>query len=162
MWVFLLLGIEAIRTYKTNPYLVIGTHNIPTWVSPLVLVVVAKALMPNSSFFGHLSGVATGYLCKILLLSWQTSHKWLMIYCEYSRTRLSQIYCPTGEGITVDRRPSQPAGTVTALRQRGPKDVREVRRPAYEQPRQCGGLGGEHAETGTMIMKCNNINVLDW
>lgn len=64
MWVFLLLGVEAIRTYKTNPYLVIGTHNIPTWVSPLVMVVVVKALMPNSSFFGHLAGVGTGYLCK--------------------------------------------------------------------------------------------------
>ncbi|RYP80229.1 hypothetical protein DL769_002587 [Monosporascus sp. CRB-8-3] len=62
IWVFLLLGIEAIRTYKTNPYLVIGTHNIPTWVSPLVMVVVVKALVPSSSFFGHLSGVATGYL----------------------------------------------------------------------------------------------------
>lgn len=64
MWVFLLLGIEAIRTYKSNPYLVIGTHNIPTWISPLVMVAVVKALMPNSSFFGHLSGVGTGYLCK--------------------------------------------------------------------------------------------------
>ncbi|RYP32337.1 hypothetical protein DL766_004012 [Monosporascus sp. MC13-8B] len=62
MWVFLLLGIEAIRTYKTNPHLVIGTHNIPTWVSPLVMVVVVKALMPSSSLFGHMSGVATGYL----------------------------------------------------------------------------------------------------
>ena len=66
MWVFILLGVEAIRTYKTNPHLVIGTHNIPTWISPLVMVVVVKALMPNSSFFGHLSGVATGYLCKHL------------------------------------------------------------------------------------------------
>lgn len=64
MWIFLLLGVEAIRTYKTNPYLVIGTHNIPTWISPLVMVVVVKALVPSSSFFGHLSGVATGYLCK--------------------------------------------------------------------------------------------------
>lgn len=62
IWVFLLLAVEAIRTYKTNPYLVIGTHHIPTWTTPLVLVLVTAALMPSSSLLGHLCGVGVGYL----------------------------------------------------------------------------------------------------
>ncbi|KAI1635788.1 Gaa1-like protein [Biscogniauxia mediterranea] len=62
IWVFLLLGIEAIRTYKANPHLVIGTHHVPTWITPLVMVLVVEALMPSSSFIGHLCGVGTGYL----------------------------------------------------------------------------------------------------
>ncbi|KAI1371915.1 Gaa1-like protein [Hypoxylon crocopeplum] len=62
IWVFLLLGIEAIRTYKTNPYLVIGTHHVPTWTTPLMIVLVIEALIPNTSFVGHICGVGTGYL----------------------------------------------------------------------------------------------------
>ncbi|OTA65941.1 hypothetical protein K449DRAFT_391913 [Hypoxylon sp. EC38] len=62
IWVFLLLGVEAIRTFKTNPYLVIGTHHVPTWTTPLVLVLVIEALIPSTSFIGHLCGVGTGYL----------------------------------------------------------------------------------------------------
>ncbi|KAI0106334.1 hypothetical protein F4776DRAFT_440649 [Hypoxylon sp. NC0597] len=62
IWVFLLLGVEAIRTFKTNPYLVIGTHHVPTWTTPLVLVLVVEALIPSTSFIGHLCGVGTGYL----------------------------------------------------------------------------------------------------
>ncbi|KAI1340667.1 hypothetical protein F5Y15DRAFT_379540 [Xylariaceae sp. FL0016] len=62
IWVFLLLGMEAVRTYKTNPYLTIATYNIPTWTTPLAMVLVIEALMPSTSFFGHLCGVGTGYL----------------------------------------------------------------------------------------------------
>ncbi|OTA99945.1 hypothetical protein M426DRAFT_324683 [Hypoxylon sp. CI-4A] len=62
IWVFLLLGMEAIRTYKTNPHLVIGTHHVPTWTTPLLLVLVIEALIPNTSLLGHLCGVGTGYL----------------------------------------------------------------------------------------------------
>ncbi|CAJ2508827.1 Uu.00g138530.m01.CDS01 [Anthostomella pinea] len=62
LWVFLLLGMEAVRTYKNNPYLVVGTHHVPTWITPLVMVFVVEALIPNTSFMGHLCGVVTGYL----------------------------------------------------------------------------------------------------
>jgi len=63
LWVFLLLGIEAIKTYRTNPYLVVGTHNIPTWTSPLALLLCVAALVPSSSFLGHLCGLVVGYFC---------------------------------------------------------------------------------------------------
>lgn len=58
---FLLLGMEAIKTYKTNPYLVIGTHHIPTWTTPLLMVSVIAVLMPSTSLLGHLCGIAIGY-----------------------------------------------------------------------------------------------------
>ena len=66
-WVFLLLSIEAIRTYKTNPFFVIGPYHIPTWTTPLVIELVTAALIPSSSLLGHLCGIAVGYLCKIIL-----------------------------------------------------------------------------------------------
>jgi hypothetical protein len=63
VWVFLLLGIEAIRTYRANPHLVIATYNIPTWATPLLLVLFMAALVPSSSFLGHLCGLGMGYFC---------------------------------------------------------------------------------------------------
>ncbi|KAK6837893.1 rhomboid family protein [Apiospora arundinis] len=62
MWVFLLLSVEAMRTYKSNPYFVVGTVHVPTWTTPLLMVLVTAALMPSTSFLGHLCGVGTGYL----------------------------------------------------------------------------------------------------
>ncbi len=62
IWVFLLLGMEAIRTYRANPHLVIGTHHIPTWTTPLLFVVVVAALVPNTSLLGHLCGLGVGYI----------------------------------------------------------------------------------------------------
>lgn len=67
MWVFLLLGMEAIRTYKVNPYLVVGTHNIPTWTTPIALLLCVAALVPSSSFLGHLAGLVVGYICMFFL-----------------------------------------------------------------------------------------------
>lgn len=55
---------EAIRTYKTNPHLVIGTHNMPTWITPLFLVLAVAALVPSSSLVGHVCGLVVGYGCE--------------------------------------------------------------------------------------------------
>lgn len=63
VWFFLLLGMEAIRTYKTNPHFTIATYNIPTWITPLFLVVVTSALVPSASLLGHVSGLVVGYFC---------------------------------------------------------------------------------------------------
>lgn len=38
---------------------------IPTWITPLALIVVTSVLLPNTSFLGHLCAVAVGYLCKL-------------------------------------------------------------------------------------------------
>lgn len=63
VWFFLLVGMEAVRTYKTNPYFTIATYNIPTWITPLALVVVVSALVPNTSLLGHVCGLLVGYFC---------------------------------------------------------------------------------------------------
>ncbi|ETI25033.1 hypothetical protein G647_04403 [Cladophialophora carrionii CBS 160.54] len=62
IWVFLLLASEAIKTYKANPHLEIGGQKIPTWISPLAILLVTSILIPGASFLGHLSGCITGYL----------------------------------------------------------------------------------------------------
>ncbi|EXJ94628.1 glycosylphosphatidylinositol transamidase [Capronia coronata CBS 617.96] len=62
IWVFLLLASEAIKTYKVHPFIEIAGYNIPTWISPLALLVVTSVLIPNTSFLGHLCGCVTGYL----------------------------------------------------------------------------------------------------
>ncbi|KAJ5082903.1 hypothetical protein N7532_011946 [Penicillium argentinense] len=62
VWVFLLLGSEAIRTFKSNPYFSLGPYKIPTWTSPLFACVVLSILVSNVSFLGHLCAILVGYL----------------------------------------------------------------------------------------------------
>lgn len=62
VWVFLLLGSEAIRTYKSNPHFSLGPYKIPTWTSPLFACVVLSILVSGVSFLGHLCAILIGYL----------------------------------------------------------------------------------------------------
>lgn len=62
IWVFLLLSIESIKTYRANPYLSISTYKIPTWITPLVLILLTSFLISNVSLIGHLCGAAMGYI----------------------------------------------------------------------------------------------------
>ncbi|KAH8179532.1 rhomboid family protein [Sarocladium implicatum] len=82
IWVFVLLGIEAIRTYRTNPYLVIATHQIPTWTTPLALILVVAALVPGTSLLGHLCGVGMGYFCGLGYLKYLAPPEWALRFIE--------------------------------------------------------------------------------
>ncbi|PYH46859.1 rhomboid protein 2 [Aspergillus saccharolyticus JOP 1030-1] len=62
VWVFLLLGSEAIRTFKSNPYFSLGPYKIPTWTSPLFACGLVSILVPNTSLLGHLCAIFVGYL----------------------------------------------------------------------------------------------------
>ena len=73
MWVFLLLSVEAMKTYRSNPHFSLGPYKIPTWTSPLVLALVVYILVPNTSLLGHLCGCAVGFLCKPPPLSFPNS-----------------------------------------------------------------------------------------
>src|SRR5271154_2634830 len=85
VWIFLLLGVEAIKTYRVNPHFEyvnchyilrgkcrteltllfrISSYKIPTWISPLVIIVMTSVFIPNTSFLGHLCGCVVGYLCE--------------------------------------------------------------------------------------------------
>ncbi|KAL9603674.1 MAG: hypothetical protein Q9219_000993 [cf. Caloplaca sp. 3 TL-2023] len=61
IWVFVLLGAEGIKTYKANPYFSISTYRIPTWITPLVLLLFTTALIPSTSLLGHFCSVGVGY-----------------------------------------------------------------------------------------------------
>jgi hypothetical protein len=82
IWVFLLLGMEAIRTFKSNPYLVIGTHHIPTWTMPLLLVLVVAALVPSTSLLGHLCAVAVGYVAGLGYIKYLAPPEWALRWIE--------------------------------------------------------------------------------
>ncbi|WEW60638.1 Glycosyl phosphatidyl inositol protein transamidase complex subunit [Emydomyces testavorans] len=62
IWVFLLLGSEAIKTYTSNPHFSVGTYKIPTWTTPLIATIFVSALVSNTSFLGHMCGIAVGYV----------------------------------------------------------------------------------------------------
>jgi glycosylphosphatidylinositol transamidase len=78
VWVFLLLGSEAIKTYKSHPNFrydyfhpitvqlltasSLGPYKVPTWTSPLFACVVVSILMSNVSFLGHMCAILVGYL----------------------------------------------------------------------------------------------------
>ncbi|KAK3486523.1 rhomboid protein 2 [Neurospora hispaniola] len=91
MWVFLLLGMEAIRTYKTNPYFTISTYNIPTWITPLLLVVVTAALLPSSSFLGHLAGLLVGYGFGLGYLKFLAPPEWALRFIEGKLNLLGRL-----------------------------------------------------------------------
>lgn len=63
IWVFTLIAMEAVKTYKSNPYFMLGTTQIPTWITPLVMVLFVSVLIPNTSFLGHVCGLSFGYGC---------------------------------------------------------------------------------------------------
>lgn len=62
VWVFLLLASEAIKTNKGNPSLALGPYRVPTWLTPIFLVLTVSFLFPRSSLLGHLCGLAVGYV----------------------------------------------------------------------------------------------------
>lgn len=62
VWVFLLLCNEAMKTYRQNPYFILGDVKIPTWTTPIFLILIINFLIPHTSFLGHVCGAATGYL----------------------------------------------------------------------------------------------------
>jgi len=62
VWVFLLLCNEAMKTYKTNPHFTILDYRIPTWTTPLFMILLINFLIPHTSLLGHLCGAVVGYL----------------------------------------------------------------------------------------------------
>ncbi|KAL3955902.1 hypothetical protein ACCO45_008748 [Purpureocillium lilacinum] len=88
MWVFLLLGAEAIRTYRSNPHLVIATYHIPTWTTPLLMIFVVAVLIPSTSLLGHLCGVGVGYLAGLGYIKFLAPPEWALRWIE---TRLNLL-----------------------------------------------------------------------
>lgn len=45
----------------------VSTYRIPTWTTPLVILLFTTALVPNTSLLSHLASVGVGYMCTISL-----------------------------------------------------------------------------------------------
>ena len=43
----------------------ISTYQIPTWITPLVVLLFTTALIPNTSLLGHLLSIGVGYACML-------------------------------------------------------------------------------------------------
>ncbi|EGX96539.1 Peptidase S54, rhomboid [Cordyceps militaris CM01] len=91
IWVFLLLGMEAIRTYRSNPHLIIGTHHIPTWTTPLLLAFVVAALVPSSSLLGHICGLGVGYIAGLGYVKYIAPPEWVLRWLEVKLNLLATL-----------------------------------------------------------------------
>lgn len=65
IWVFTLLAMEAMKTYRSNPFFELSGFKIPTWATPLAGLLVVWVLIPNTSLLGHMCGLVFGYGCKL-------------------------------------------------------------------------------------------------
>lgn len=91
IWVFMFLAVEAVKTYRTNPHFQLGTIQIPTWITPLVLVFFTTFLVPNTSFLGHLCGLAVGYLWALNYLNFLKPPEWILRWIEGKLNLLGRI-----------------------------------------------------------------------
>ncbi|KAF9870404.1 hypothetical protein CkaCkLH20_12071 [Colletotrichum karsti] len=129
IWVFLLLGMEAIRTYKTNPYLTIATHSIPTWTTPLILVLVVTALVPGTSLLGHLCGVLVGYLFGLGYLKFLSPPEKALRWVESKLNLLGRLPHYLAQAAAEQLSPCRDLSVTSALSLR--RDPRILKLPPY-------------------------------
>ncbi|RAL09652.1 GPI-anchor transamidase subunit GAA1 [Aspergillus homomorphus CBS 101889] len=91
VWVFLLLGSEAIRTFKSNPYFSLGPYKIPTWTSPLFACGLVSILVPNTSLLGHLCAIFVGYLLGLGYLKVLVPPEWGLRWVEGKLNLLGRL-----------------------------------------------------------------------
>ncbi|TVY71534.1 Rhomboid protein [Lachnellula suecica] len=91
IWVFTLLAMEAVKTYKSNPHFQLGTVQIPTWVTPLVMVLFVSFLIPNTSFLGHICGLAFGYGWGLGYLKFLAPPEWALRWIEGKLNLLGRL-----------------------------------------------------------------------
>ncbi|KAF2660691.1 hypothetical protein K491DRAFT_688132 [Lophiostoma macrostomum CBS 122681] len=91
IWVFLLLSAEAMKTHKTNPNFSIGPYKIPTWTTPLILVLLTSFLVPNVSLIGHLCGAGIGYLWASGYIKFLVPHEKILRWIEGKLNLLGRL-----------------------------------------------------------------------
>jgi len=106
IWVFLLLSAEVMKTHRTNPSftyvrtppclspansLSVGPYKIPTWSTPLILIVVTSALVPNVSLIGHLCGAGLGYAWASGYIKFLVPHEKILRWLETKLNLLGRL-----------------------------------------------------------------------
>ncbi|KAK8091666.1 hypothetical protein PG997_002027 [Apiospora hydei] len=131
MWVFLLLSVEAMRTYKINPYFVIGTVQVPTWTTPLVMAFVTAALIPSTSFLGHLCGICTGYLFGLGYLKFIAPPEKILRWIEGKLNLLGRL----PHYVSVDQKTYGRFGVLPQSSNSGSANLSGLLTTWYDQPR---------------------------
>ncbi|KAF2008186.1 rhomboid protein 2 [Amniculicola lignicola CBS 123094] len=91
IWVFLLLSSEALKTQKSNPNFSIGPYKIPTWTTPLILIVLTSILVPDVSLIGHLCGAGIGYLWASGWIKFLVPHEKILRFIESKLNLLGRL-----------------------------------------------------------------------
>jgi hypothetical protein len=138
VWVFLLLASESIKTSKTNPNFSIGPYKIPTWTTPLILILLTSILIPNVSLVGHLCGAAIGYLWGLGYIKFLVPHEKILRWLETKLNLLGRL----PHYVSVDQKTYGRYGvlpTSVALGGLGPAaGAREPRSPVPEGGQRLG------------------------
>ncbi|KAL8656611.1 MAG: hypothetical protein Q9210_000149 [Variospora velana] len=122
IWVFVLLGVEGIKTFKSNPYFSISTFRIPTWTTPLVILLFATALIPGTSLLGHLCSVGVGYIYGLGYLKILAPPEKALRWIEAKLNLLGRL----PHYVSIDQKTYE-APTILALR----RDPRLLKIPPY-------------------------------
>ncbi|TKA22354.1 hypothetical protein B0A50_08173 [Salinomyces thailandicus] len=91
VWVFLLLCNEAIKTYKENPFFDVQGVKIPTWTTPLFLILVINFIIPHTSLLGHLCGAVVGYLWGLGYIRFLVPHDKILRFIEGKLNLLGRL-----------------------------------------------------------------------
>ncbi|KAH8661414.1 hypothetical protein BGZ60DRAFT_413131 [Tricladium varicosporioides] len=91
IWVFTLLAMEAVKTYKSNPHFLLGTTQVPTWITPFVLALFVTFLVPNTSFLGHMCGLVFGYGWGLGYLKFLAPPEWILRWIEGKLNLLGRL-----------------------------------------------------------------------
>jgi hypothetical protein len=95
------------KTHKTNPsfkyipsqpsYLLetnpssVGPYKIPTWTTPLILVLITSFIVPNVSLIGHLCGAGIGYLWASGYIKFLVPHEKILRWVETKLNLLGRL-----------------------------------------------------------------------
>jgi hypothetical protein len=69
----------------------IGPYKIPTWTTPLILILVISFLVPNTSFLGHICGAGLGYLWGLGYIKFLVPPEKILRYIEAKLNLLGRL-----------------------------------------------------------------------
>ncbi len=69
----------------------IGPYKIPTWTTPLILVLITSILIPYVSLVGHLCGAAIGYLWGLGYIKFLVPHEKILRWVENKLNLLGRL-----------------------------------------------------------------------
>jgi hypothetical protein len=69
----------------------VGPYKIPTWTTPLILIVLTSILVPHVSLVGHLCGAGLGYLWASGYIKFLVPHEKILRWVETKLNLLGRL-----------------------------------------------------------------------